>query len=176
MPWQEFREQKLWSLEIDDLYKANLAAIGKLYKEFATSGTTKAKLLTKEDATRLMFAAEQRRPDLFTMPSAERHVITAYSLSKMTIGDEMAEFHKYNEMPLVEFYEFIGRWAEITFSDDIPLVKKIEQLFDILLGIIKTKVKQPGLDDDCSSDSDYDENIAEELVQELFKSPAEVNK
>ena len=32
MEWQEFRENKLYTLEVDDLFKANLSAIEKLFK------------------------------------------------------------------------------------------------------------------------------------------------
>lgn len=82
--------------------------------------------MTNVDVSKLMHAAREVRPDLFVMPSAERTVIVAYSLSKMTIADEMAEFHRYTQMPLAEFYEFIGRWAELVFKMEAPLIEKIE--------------------------------------------------
>ena len=39
--WMPFREQKLWCLEIDDLYKANLIAMNKLYKFYFDKKKTK---------------------------------------------------------------------------------------------------------------------------------------
>ena len=32
MPWQEFREDELWCLDVDDLFKANSSSIDQLYK------------------------------------------------------------------------------------------------------------------------------------------------
>ena len=46
----------------------------------------------------------------------------AYSLSKMTIIDEMEEFDNYNNLKKVELYEFLGRFAELTYEGDLPLV------------------------------------------------------
>jgi hypothetical protein len=39
MLWQEFREVLLWTLEVDDLFKANKTGIEALSKLFATNGT-----------------------------------------------------------------------------------------------------------------------------------------
>jgi hypothetical protein len=39
--WMPFREQKLWCLDIDDLYKANLIAMNKLYKFYFDKKKTK---------------------------------------------------------------------------------------------------------------------------------------
>lgn len=32
--WQGFREQHIWTLEMDDLYKSNMTAMQKLYKYY----------------------------------------------------------------------------------------------------------------------------------------------
>ena len=57
----------------------------------------------------------------------------AYSLSKMYIPDEMEDFDRYNDLKMVEFYEFLGRLAHLlfpaeTYGEGFPLVKKIENL------------------------------------------------
>ena len=55
MPWQEFREKRLWVLEVDDLYKANKRAIDFLYNFTMTGAHTKnRKYLTMKDAVWLM--------------------------------------------------------------------------------------------------------------------------
>ena len=38
MQWQEFRDTELWTLEIDDLIKANLQGIKSLHSKFSTNG------------------------------------------------------------------------------------------------------------------------------------------
>lgn len=37
-------------------------------------------------------------------------------------------------MKKVEFNEFIGRFAELTYDENIPLVRKIEKLLAIMFG------------------------------------------
>jgi hypothetical protein len=44
MEWQEFRDSELWTLEVDDLLKANLPGIEALYKKFAAGGKSKTKV------------------------------------------------------------------------------------------------------------------------------------
>jgi len=39
--WMGWRKEKLWTLEVDDLYKANLAAMKKLYQYFFITKKTK---------------------------------------------------------------------------------------------------------------------------------------
>lgn len=50
MEWQGFREKDLWTLEVDDLFKANLQSLEKLYKKFATNKQTRAASLSMNDA------------------------------------------------------------------------------------------------------------------------------
>ena len=78
--------------------------------------------MSKDDICKLLETAYSAMPDLFVMPEAERLVVYAYSLSKMTIAIEMDDYEKYNKMLLVEFYEFIGRWAYLIFQkQQVPL-------------------------------------------------------
>ena len=121
MEWQAFRDKELWTLPVDDLMKANLGGIQDLYKKFASN----SKKLSKDDIYRMFEHADQvAEPTKLGLSSDfldpvnkenERYLILAYSLSKMTIGDEMADFDNYNRMLLVEFYEFIGRLAHLLF-------------------------------------------------------------
>jgi hypothetical protein len=64
----------------------------------------------------------------------ENLTCVAYSLSKMTLVDEMAEFEKYNIMTKVEFYEFICRISHLICQKlSMPLSQKIEKILTILL-------------------------------------------
>lgn len=47
-PWMGWREEKLWTIEFDDLYKTNLAAMTKLWKFYFIK--KKTKIMYLEDA------------------------------------------------------------------------------------------------------------------------------
>lgn len=51
----------------------------------------------------------------------------------MTIPDEMKDYDKYNMIVMSEFYEFLGRWADLLYLDQIPLIQKLGKLLPILL-------------------------------------------
>ena len=113
---QEWREQRLWNLECDDLLKVNRAAIDQLYAEAKGRYTKNSSALVLKDAVELLKLAG------YTGPENEKFGTIAYALSKMTIIDEMEHFGKYETMLPVEFLEFLGRVAELIFQGDQPLV------------------------------------------------------
>lgn len=43
----------------------------------------------------------------------------AYSLSKMLVIDEMDDFEKYNDLKFCEFFEFLARFAELTYEGSL---------------------------------------------------------
>jgi hypothetical protein len=47
----------------------------------------------------------------------EKRITLSYSQSKMTIIDEMENFDKYTHLKKVEFYELIGRFAELVVKN-----------------------------------------------------------
>lgn len=53
MEGQSFRDKQLWTLELDDLFKANKSSIKLVYKTFATNG----KLFSNTDSMKLGQAA-----------------------------------------------------------------------------------------------------------------------
>ena len=54
----------------------------------------------------------------------------------MTIIDDMEDFDNYQDLKRVEFYEFLGRLAELLYEseddDAIPLFKKLARLLTVL--------------------------------------------
>jgi hypothetical protein len=50
MEYQRFRDEELWTLEVDDLMKQNLNAIDALYKTFALSGQKTKRTMAFSDA------------------------------------------------------------------------------------------------------------------------------
>ena len=57
----------------------------------------------------------------YTNVQMQENACLAYSLSKMLVIDEMNGFDKYNEMKLCEFFEFLGRFAELTYEGNATL-------------------------------------------------------
>ena len=87
----------------------------------------------------------------------------------MTIVNEMEDFLNYNNMKKVEFYEFLGRFAELTYEENIPLVRKIERLLGVLMSqTSQSEVNVPDLEKDIDSESDYDDDLVENLKCEIL--------
>lgn len=142
MTWKKFREERVWTLEIDLIIKANRAGVDNLFYFFA--GTDK--IFSKDEALELLQQTQMISPSLFpTGISSEQNIILAYSLSKMTIDDEMANYKNYFKMGKCEFYEFLTRWAELTYKEhQIPLSLKLQNLLEIVLQLVKQTFIPPG--------------------------------
>ena len=100
---------------------------------------------------------------------SEKYLAAAYSLSKMTLSDEMGEFDKYDKMLHCEFYEFLGRWSYLVFKDrKEPLDVKIQYLLEILLPLVKLKFIPVSIEEDIPSESDYDDDfVQDQLIEKL---------
>ena len=76
----------------------------------------------------------------------EKDAFYCFGMSKMTVVDEVhGGLEKYNQMKLVEFFEYLGRAAHLKFSAlDDPLSTKLEMLLDLILpsyGLQRVKEK-----------------------------------
>lgn len=78
--WMPLRENKLWCLEIDDLYKTNLLAMNKLYKYYFDKKKTKTYYF--DDAIE-MFTHDV---DLEMLPE---QIGLCWGLSKMTVNNDI---------------------------------------------------------------------------------------
>jgi hypothetical protein len=105
MEWQLFRDNQLWTLEVDDFFKANQYGVDQLFKKFSTMQVRNTKYLSKDDCVKMMVDSG--------VPLSEKNVVVAYALSKSTIANEMEQFDKYNQMNMSEFHEFLGRAASL---------------------------------------------------------------
>ena len=54
MEWQGFRDNQLWCLDVDDLFKANQVGVGKLFAAYATKGQGKNRLFSNDDGLRMV--------------------------------------------------------------------------------------------------------------------------
>ena len=105
----------------------------------------------------------------------------SYALSKAFIADEMEQFELYQDLKKWEFHEFIGRLAHFLFpaeqvGESYPLVKKIESLLQLMFAKAISppeKFNSPDNDADIESDSDYDDDLVEAIVEEAFIGQAE---
>lgn len=171
---QEFRDSLLWTIEVNDMLKENMYSIDCLYRKYATLGAQVYKFLSKDDAVTLYQEAVVNSPGNFNEPTQEQiqRLVQAYSLSKMTIEDEMGDFAKYNQMSIVEFYEYLGRWAALTYEEDTstPFLRKYEKLLRLVLPLAGKQFKPFKADDQIDSSSDYDDDIVEEAVQSAITS------
>ena len=88
-----------------------------------------------------------------------------YALSKMTIIDDMEDFDNYQDLKRVEFYEFLGRLAELFYEsddDDIPLFKKLARLLTTLFEkYTNFKFVMPNHENDLETDSDDEDELVE---------------
>lgn len=98
------------------------------------------------------------------LPLNERQIVVAYALSKQTLADEMADFDRYNQMTLTEFYEFLGRCAALAYVENASLAKKIERLLGYVLPLAKQDFIAPAVDEAVDSDSDYDDDLVDEII------------
>jgi len=111
----------LWTLEVNDILKANDVGLQFLHKAYSTKKMKTGKfVLTPDDVLNMIeVASNQDIAGINCQVLAKKSddVVLAYSLSKMTIIDEMEGFERYTQMQLVEFYEFIGRLSYLIFFD-----------------------------------------------------------
>lgn len=133
--WMGWRQEELWTLEIDDLYKANLKAMQKLYKYYNVAKKTKTYYL--EDAIE-MFTKD------VTLNLLPEMVSQCWGMSKSTNYFDIKNRKAYYEAPFVEFLEFFARLGMRNFSQftSTPLQEKVEWLMDLSFPIVNAKRKE----------------------------------
>ena len=151
MSWQLFRDEELWTLEVNDVFETNLEGIMKLHNNYYTPTQ---RYMSDKDATNLL--TKDGKLDL-TYTQAKY----CLSFCKMPIKDECAEFDKYRVLQPVELMEMIGRAAKAKFTntvyDDEPLERRIEMVLDLLFPIVQFKRREVkgGAESESQSDEDY---------------------
>ena len=133
--WEGWRKKQLWTLEVHDMFKANEDSI--------------IKLMSKYHQPRQKFLPMREALDIFTRDAEmilEKDAVYAYGMANMPLVKETTENAKYKRiMSNPEFYEMIGRVAEIKFKDQISLslAEKIGLVLDKILPIAGLKRKNP---------------------------------
>ena len=100
-----------------------------------------------------------------------------YSLSKMTIVDEMEDNDRYNKMKKCEFNEFLCRMAWLIYNEDEdqPLIRRLEKLLKQLFsGVLKGKeLLIPNFDDGIDSESDCDDDTVNSIIVKLSQNKSD---
>lgn len=151
-PWQGFRDEQLWTIDVNDILEANEKELKKIYQSFQTSVK---KYMTIDDILQMAVRDAQ-----LNVP--EKEVLFCYAMCKMTVTDEPKDYIKYQRLQWPEFLEFIGRLADIKFkhSPDMAqndLAWKVETVLEELLPVYGLKKKDVGVEkeEDSQSDDDY---------------------
>jgi hypothetical protein len=149
--WMPWRVKKLWTLDIDDLYKTNLSAMKKLYQYYFQ--VKKTKTMNLEDVIE-MFTKEVE------MNLLPEQISSCWGLCKMTINNDIKQRAQYSSAQLVEFLEFFARLAELRVRDgplrSSTLQEKIESLMDLVFPIVKAKRKEVQIEIEYQSVSEED--------------------
>lgn len=128
--WTQFRTTKLWTLPMNDLFKANMEGVKDLWKRYHTP---MKRTFCQEDATRLML-------NDIDLGIIVEHVSFAWGMSQMTVSKELKHYNTYDELSLVEFMEFLSRIADMRYpGDTFPLQVKVKNLLEALFKLVHFK-------------------------------------
>ena len=148
-PWQEFRDEDLWTIKSHKVYKANQDNLNKVFEH----------LFPKFGGKQTGFNA---CIDLITKGSkielSQKEAKFCFGMSKMTIKDEVSQHSEYTRLKFPEFCEFVGRIAYTKFIDhaEKEFHEKIEDILDLILpvyGLKRQKVTEEQVDDNTSDES-----------------------
>ena len=151
--WQEFRDKKLWTLDVNDVFLANLDLIRTIYKTYWTNLRS---FMNMADALKFMMHDSH-------LQMQEKDSIYCYGMCKMSVNNEVENHKQYFILKFVEFIELIGRIAEFKFMstamNSIPLYQKIEYILDEIIPYIlpgkERKLPEIVELDHSDSDDDY---------------------
>lgn len=129
-PWQEFRDASLWTVEVDQVLKANAGPLQKvhdrLFPKYAGS---------EREGLRACLELMTRTPGL---QLSEKEARFCFGMSKMTVRDEVENHAEYHRLRYPEFLEFLGRAAHAKFVQDTSAVEpaaRLAALLDLILPV-----------------------------------------
>mmetsp|Transcript_12818 Transcript_12818/g.12735 ORF Transcript_12818/g.12735 Transcript_12818/m.12735 type:complete len:171 (+) Transcript_12818:988-1500(+) len=130
---EDFRRKNIWTLPIDDLFRANIEPLKKIYNMYAKG---LKRHLDLDDCIAIC-------ANLGNV--SQLQITEAYSFSKITIIDEMNHKERYDKMLLVEFLDFICRIADFKYREEnnITFLEKVERIIDLLFKQIDAKRRKP---------------------------------
>lgn len=106
----------------------------------------------------------------FSFTDMNKIVCVAFSYSKMTIENESVDYTNYDRMDIVEFYEFIGRWAYLTFNESgAEFIDQYKLMLKVLIPLVGRKFYMKKQRPTISYMSDYDEEVVDDSVKDCFQ-------
>lgn len=148
--WDHFRQRRLWTIEVNDIFKPNIPNLQVLMKKFYEP---RKNTLNMHDAMSIF--------STLTQQVSENTALHIYGMSKMTNIYEAREITKHKNLANVtELIEMIGRCAEYKYKEEdaLTLVEKIVRVLDVVLELVKLTTVVPVLGeagDESESDEDY---------------------
>ncbi|CDW72588.1 UNKNOWN [Stylonychia lemnae] len=149
--WQEFRDEQLWVMEVNDILEANLEGLKKVYSYY---WEPRKKFMTYQDTINLMLRDSQ-------LNLIEKDAVYCYGMCKMSVITESNDTWQYKQLKFVELLELIGRIAILKFknseNETLALYKKIEYILDILLKMVEVQRKDVNIqvNEESESDDEY---------------------
>ena len=147
-PWQKFRDEQLWTIDVNDVLEANLENLKKIYQSYLTQVH---KFMDLKDCIAVCAPLEM----------SEKDIALAFGMSKMMVIDEVRFYKKYQQLEFVEFLEFIGRAADVKYKGSgmasEPLASKIENVLDEIMlpfNLNRSEVEVQ-IEEFSESDDDY---------------------
>jgi hypothetical protein len=152
-PWQEFRDDLLWTIDVNDVLEANLEGIKKIYTHYHEP---RKKYMTMVDAMNLLMKDT-------SLALIEKDASYCFGMCKMSVVLEQENMWQYKQLKLVELYELLGRVAHQKFRDhpdlheSLSLAQKIEHVLDAALKLVGVERKdvQFNVVEESESDDDY---------------------
>ena len=84
-PWQSFRQNLLWTIEVNDLFEANLKSLQKIYDKYTLA---LKKYIDLNDVVDIC-----RRGGI---ELSENDLKNCFAMAKMAVTDEAKDYKKYN--------------------------------------------------------------------------------
>jgi hypothetical protein len=152
-PWQEWRDELLWTIDVNDVMEVNLPGIQKMYNQYKEP---RKQHMTMGDAMNFMMKDT-------ALGLIEKDAIFCYGMCKMSVILEQESMWQYKHLKFVEFLELIGRIAHQKFKDNpdagevMSLARKIEHVLDIALKMVGVERKDVinNVVEESESDDDY---------------------
>lgn len=152
-PWQEFRDELLWTIDVNDVLEVNLEGLKKVYTNYHEP---RKKFMTMADALSLMMKDT-------TLGLIEKDAIYCYGMCKMSVILEQDNMWQYKQLKFVELLELVGRIAHQKFKDhpelaeSLTLAQKIEHVLDVIFKMVDVQRKEVhnNVVEESESDDDY---------------------
>lgn len=154
----------MWKIEINDLFEANYDNLKQIFSDINRSRIDNRFIFYEEGIARI---------ESLGLGIGRDDIVLAWIMSKMQFVEELEGINKYKQLNFVEFLEFIGRLADLIYADEpdeIPLAYdvKVWRLMQALFRGIQKRVNTNEDDANIDSESDYEDDIATEIVKQRY--------